>query len=271
MQFSLDNRNGATPPIVKTINNISKIFNRPKIEKKMETKPGRPRIKKMIVAPISLVKTPLIIQSRDGFPVAPAPYFTGAPIEFVSKFNSFKTQHINFMFFIIANHFVPGTGIMESHMLMGLWIGGNTKTLYIVDPNSNEPPGRHIYAGRHFEFPQVGGIKNPLYNTLVPLLKPLGIKIRFYTGTPLVCPRGSPANCSYRTLMIMIGIMASPMLDLKNAIQIANFLALNNINEVKMLSMKAYNNNANAKQYLSEILNLISENKPNINATFLSV
>ena len=180
-----------------------------------------------------------------------------------------KITHI--MFFILANHYDPRSEKMESHMLAGLWIGGTTQILYIVDPNSNEPPGRHIYSGKHFEFHRVGEIKNPLYNTLISLIKPSGVKIRFYTGTPLVCPTGSPANCSYRTLMIMIGLMTSPMLDLKNALQTANFLALNNINEVKTLSMKAYDNSGNTKQYFLNFLELISVNKPNINSKFYSV
>ena len=270
MQFSLDNR-GGPPPIVKTITNLSKIFQRSKVEEKVNAGPRRPKIKRTIVAPVSLVDIPLIIQSRDGFPVSPAPYFTGPPIDFISNLNTYKSRYVNFMFFILANNFVPNMNKMESHMMMGLWIGGITNTLYIVDPNGNDPPKRHIYSGKHFEYPQVGQIQNPLYNTLIALFKPMRMKIRFYTGTPLVCPRGSPANCSYRTIMIMIGLMASPTLDLKNALQIANFLALNNIREVKTLSMKAYENSGNTKQYLFEILNLINENRPNFNTRFISV
>ena len=221
--------------------------------------------------PLSLITTPLIIQSRDNYPVYPAPYFNREPINFIDRFDSFTKMHTNFMFFILANRYDPRAEKMESHMLAGLWVGGNTKTLYIVDPNSNEPAGRHIYAGKHFEFPRVGEIQNPIYNTLIALLKPLGNKIRFYTGTPLVCPIGSPANCSYRTLMIMIGLMTSPMLDLKNALQTANFLALNNVNEVKTLSMKAYDNSGNTKQYFLNFLELIAVNKPDINSRFYSV
>ena len=270
MQFNMDNRSG-DPNVKKTLESLSKILKRPKKEERINQGEKKPKRKIVVQKSIELTDFPLIIQSRIGTSLHPAPYFEGSKIyDFIKAFPLLKARHPNFMFPIFANNFKEDGTTFESHMFVGLWIGSE-ETFYIIDPNGNDVTRNHIYAGRVFvNFPRTGQLINPLYNTLVGLLKPtLGYKIRFYTGEPLVCPTGSPRNCSYRSLMIMLGLMASPMLNLKEALEVANFLAVNKFSQVKTLSMKAFRHERNTKNFLKDFIQ--SFEKRNIRNKFNSV
>lgn len=267
MQFNLDNRS-SIPNIQKTLSALSSVLERKKIIHKIDQGSGRPKKRVTKSEQLVLLDKPLIIQSRPQFPVHPAPYFLGNPIDFVKDIKTYQRKYDNFMFVIIANKFTPSNSRFESHMLLGLW-NGKDNLFYIIDPNGNDVTRDNIYSGTGFNFPRIGNLKNPIYNTLVALLKPQGYKLRFYTGDPLICPRGSPANCTYRTIMIMLGLMKSPNLDIKNALETANFLTIERFSEVKTLSMKAFTNDVNIKTYLKNLLNTF--NRKNIRNKFNSV
>ena len=267
MQFNLDNRS-SIPNIQKTLSVLSKVMKRNKVTHKIDQGPGRPKKRVIKSEQLVLLDKPLIIQSRPQFPIHPAPYFLGNPIDFVKDIDMFQKKYDNFMFVIIANKFTPSTAKFESHMLMGLW-DGREKVFYIIDPNGNDVTRDSIYSGRGFNFPRVGNLRNPLYNTMVALLKPFGYKLRFYTGDPLICPRGSPANCTYRTVMIMLGLMKSPTLNIKNSLETANFLTSERFSDVKTLTMKAFTNDENIKTFLKNLMNTFS--RRNIQNRFNSV
>ena len=268
MQFNVDNRS-SIPNIQRTIDELSKMFKRRKKTESSRPNPRRPAIKTTVVKSLALVDTPFIIQSRDGFPIQPAPYFEGVSIEFVRKLDSLKRLHENFMFVIIANNFVPNSSTFQSHMFVGLWMGGVENIMYIIDPNGNGVHLNNIYSGRQFAFPRIGDLVNPLYNTISAILKPQGYHLRFYTGAPIICPRGSPANCTYRSVMIMIGLMASDMLDLKEALEYANYLAVEQFTKVKTLSMKAFTSEANTEQFFKNFVQTLQ--RKNIQNSFFSV
>lgn len=268
MQFNVNNRSNI-PNIQKTINGLSKIFKRNKKIESIRPAPKRPARRTTVVKPLTLVQTPFIIQSRQGFPVHPAPYFEGQPIDFVGELHTLKRDHENFMFTIFANNFIPVSIKFQSHMLIGIWIGGSTNLMYIIDPNGNGVNLNNIYSGRSFQFPPIGELVNPLYNTIASILKPLGYNLRFYTGTPIICPRGSPANCTYRSVMIMMGFMASPMLDLKEALEYANYLAVEKFPKVKNLIEKVFTDESNTEQFFKNFMATIQ--KKNIQNSFFSV
>jgi len=173
------------------------------------------------------------------------------------------------MFAIIANNFVPNSTTFQSHMFVGLWIGGTTNVMYIIDPNGNGTHLNNIYSGRQFTFPRIGELVNPLYNTISAILKPQGYHLRFYTGTPVICPVGSPANCTYRSVMIMLGLLASPMLDIKEALEYANYMAVEKFSEVKTLTMKAFTNEADLNNFLKNFSSTLQ--RKNIQNSFFSV
>ena len=268
MQFNLDNRSTISN-MQKTIEGLSKILKRRKKTESRRTNPKRPAIKTTIVKPLVLVDTPFIIQSRDGFPIHPAPYFGGRPIDFISKLDYLKRTHENFMFAIIANNFVPNSTTFQSHMFVGLWLGGTTNVMYIIDPNGNGIHLNNIYSGRQFAFPRIGDLVNPLYNTISAIFKPQGYKLRFYTGTPIICPRGSPANCTYRAVMVMIGLISSDMLDLKESLEYAHYLAFEKFTKVKTLTMKAFTNEANTEIFFKNFVKTLQ--RKNIQNSFFSV
>lgn len=268
MQFNVDNRS-SIPNIQRTIEGLSKLFKRSKKTESHRTNPKRPAIKTTVVKPLVLVKKPFIIRSREGFPIHPAPYFEGRDIDFIKELQSLKREHENFMFVIIANNFVPNSSQFQSHMFVGLWIGGTTKVMYIIDPNGNGVHLNNIYSGRQFAFPRVGDLVNPLYNTISAILKPQGYHMRFYTGTPIVCPRGSPSNCTYRSVMVMMGLMASPMLDIKEALEYANYLSVEKFPKVKTLTMKAFSNGENISNFFNFFMKTLQ--RKNIQNSFFSV
>lgn len=268
MQFNLDNRS-SVPNIKKTMDGLAKLFKRSKKVEQRRTNPTRPAVKTTRIKSLTLVDKPFIMQSRSGFPIHPAPYFGGENIDFIRELPSLKARNENFMFSIIANNFIAETTTFESHMLVGLWVGGTEQNMYIIDPNGNGVHLNNIYAGRQFAFPRIGNLVNPLYNTIAAIFKPLGYHIKFYTGEPVICPRGSPANCTYRSVMIMMGLFASPMLDIKEALEYANYLAVDEFPKVKALTLKAFNSESNTEQIFKNFMKTLQ--KRNIQNSFFSV
>ena len=107
------------------------------------------------------------------------------------------------MFFIIATHYVKNSTTTQSHLLMGLFSSG---VLYLIDPNGNDVSLNNIYSGDEFRrLSQNTILRNPLYGSIYKIIRyyPQGksFPIKFYTGDPIICPTGSPKNCTYRTVM----------------------------------------------------------------------
>jgi hypothetical protein len=261
--FELNDRSGS-PPIKRTMGKLSRLFKRNYSRSIIQsTVPGRPSIRKIIL-PLRLMTTPLIIQSRIGKVAYPAPYFEGRNVDFFSDFEKMKEENTNFMFFIIANNFVERNKTTQSHMLMGLYLKDGRDKLYIIDPNGNDVSLNNIYSGDEFKRLSQGvPLRNPLYNTIGKIMRYYtagqNFDIKFYTGDPIICPRGSPKNCTYRTIMIMLGLVNSPGLNLENAIAQANFMAEHKLSQVKTILNKVFNNDANTNEYFKSFFDGINK------------
>lgn len=240
--FFQNDRKG-TPEIQKTINGLALLL------------PG-------------LLKTPFVMTS-GGTPSNPyikceAPYFQGAPVGFNPDMRPGKS----FYFFIIANNFAQ---TFNSHALVGWW---NGEILTIFDPNGDfhRPDPDSVYSGPGYLLaPQVAGLKNPLYNTLLKYFdKP---KMNVYTGDPIPCPRGFSGSCMYRALMYIIAL--SKTSDPDEAVRYTTKLAKTNFAIVKAIADIAqtyvtFRNNSIKNQF-TEIVNSINLNAPLTSPKYKSI
>ncbi len=182
---------------------------------------------------INLMKTPFIMTSGGtlekpylGFQT---PYFQGRPIEFRPSFPKDK----KFAFYIIANTFKQ---TFSSHALVGYW-DGPKQVLTFFDPNGDfyiQDP-ESVYNGYGFFLaPQVEGIKNPLYNTLLGYFKTKVPKMNVYTGPPIMCPRNSKNTCAYRSFMYILALIKAEG-NLNKAKDYTSKMAMENLKEVKSI------------------------------------
>jgi len=68
--------------------------------------------------------------------------------------------------------------------------------------------------------------------------------------------------------MIMLGFVSSPTLDLKYALETANFLSQNKFQEVKTLLLKIFNSDSNSKTYMKNLID--SSTKKNLRINYFS-
>ena len=273
--FNLNDRQGS-PIIKRTMGKMVRLFSREQHEVRINptSTTGRkmPTIRKRYKQ-LELLSRPLIIQSRRGRAAYPAPYFEGSNVDFISEFSKVAIEKSkNCMFYIIANNFVFSTGETQSHMLMGFF-NANSKELFIVDPNGNNISLDNVYSGEEFVRLSIGApLQNTLYNTIAKILRYYYnisfFQLRFYTGDALICPIGSPKNCTYRTIMIMLGFVSSPTLNLKDALETANFLSQHKFQEVKTLLLKIFNNDSNSKTYMKNLID--NSEKKNLRINYFS-
>lgn len=189
--FSQNNVNGKIPLIQKTIERLSDLLG--------------PRV--------NLLKTPLVMRSwgpRES-PILDmeSPYFKGPRVKFTSTFINAKKTKDNFCFLIVANSF---KATFSSHAMVGWWCDG---VLTLFDPNGDfyTPDPDSVYNGYgYFKAPQVRGLNNPLYNTLLHYFRNLE-KVRVYTGASIPCPKGESRTCAYRALMYIVatGLSKDPV------------------------------------------------------------
>jgi hypothetical protein len=281
--FNLNDRNGRTPAMKTTLDRMNSMFSRNARKNviKSESADGSKRAKiTKLTKQLKLLSNPLIIRSdpTPGKVPHPAPYFLNKDIDFLTEFSKAIKDEKNCMFFIIANNFIPQTATFQSHMLMGFF-DAKEKNLKIIDPNGNDVSLDNIYSGS--EFIRMSGandtlknpIRNPLYNTLFRILRYYYdenfFKLEFYTGEPIICPIGHFENCSYRTVMIMLGFMSSSNLDVKKALEKANYLARHKFQEVKDMLEKIVRSNSNAEDVMKEIIDDDSLEK--LDVKFLSI
>ena len=101
---------------------------------------------------------------------------------------------------------------------------------------------------------------NPLYNTLARFFKiNMGAKktnMRFYSGEPIICPQGGAASCTYRTVMIMIGMKLAQN-NVKQAMEYANYMASHEFSKVKTLLDKVFINEANTRSFFVNFLKTV--------------
>ena len=246
--FNLNNRNGKIPNVQKTLDGLSKLL----------TSRSRLVRSQMTVLPV-----PLIIASHFSTDEVfhDAPYFKNKRANFVDAFMKADPGKKNLMFMIIANDFTEN-GVLNSHMLMGINFAMG-KRLIFIDPNSNVTNMDNIYKGRSFlKAPKLKNLTNPLYNTLARFFKvnmrAKKIDMRFYSGEPILCPQGGATSCSYRTVMIMIGMKLGQN-NVKQALEFANFMALNEFSKVKTLLNKIFNDEANTKSFFENFLRTIEK------------
>lgn len=224
---------------------------------------GTPQIQKTIdglslLLP-NLLRTPLVMASAGSkskpYLKFEAPYFQGRPVGFRADMTPGK----NFYFFIIANNF---TQTFSSHALVGWW---NGEVLTIFDPNGDfyRPDPDSVYNGPGYLMaPQISGLKNPLYNTLLKHFnKP---KMNVYMGSPIPCPRNFSGSCMYRALMYIIAL--SKTSDPDEAVRYTTKLAKTNFAIVKAIADIAqtyvtFRNNSIKNQF-TEIVNSINLNAP---------
>ena len=207
--FDQDDRKGKTPNIAVTLEGLSVL---------LEDK-------------IKLMKRPFIMTS-GGMPNKPylgfqTPYFQGSPVEFRPTF----TRDRRFAFYIVANTFKDK---FSSHALVGYW-DGIKQTLTFFDPNGDfyvkDPES--VYNGYGFFLaPQVKGLKNPLYNTLIGYFNTQVPKIKVYTGPPIVCPIGSENTCAYRSFMYILALIKAEG-NLNRAKDYTSKMAIENLKQVK--------------------------------------
>jgi len=270
--FNVNDSRGS-PIIKRTLGKMKTIFSREQHEVRITPKSttGRkmPAMRKKYKQ-LALLTTPLIIQSRRGRPSYPAPYFEGGDVDFVSEFSKIAIdQGKNCMFFIIANNFIESTVTFQSHMLMGFF-NAQSKELFIIDPNGNNVTLDNIYSGEEFIRLSVGmPLRNTLYNIISKILRYYYnrsfFQLRFYTGDALICPIGSPKNCTYRTIMIMLGFVSSPNLEVKSALEFANYLSQYKFQEVKTLLTKIFDGQSNSKVYMKMLTDNIEKKNLRIN------
>lgn len=270
--FDLNDRRGS-PIIKKTLEKMNNLFSREELTVRItpvSTTGRKPATIKKNYKQLTLLSKPLIIRSKRGFVAYPAPYFEGANVDFITEFGKVAfTQRKTCMFFIIANNFVHSTGKTQSHMLMGIF-KANSKELYIIDPNGNDISLDNVYSGEEFLRLSAGApLQNTLYNTIAKILRyyynRTFFQLRFYTGDALICPIGSPKNCTYRTIMIMLGFVSSPSLDVKSALEFANYLAQYKFAEVKTLILKIFKNESNSKTFMKNLIDNSAKKNLRIN------
>lgn len=244
--FNLNNTNGKIPNIQKTIDGLSRLLT------------NRSRL---LVSQMTVLDVPLIISSsfETNDVIHNAPYFKNKNPNFVEAFMKANPGRKSVMFIIIANDYTEN-GVLNSHMLLGINFAGGSRLIFI-DPNSNVTNADNIYKGRGFlKAPQLKNMTNPLYNTLARFFKVnMGAKksqMRFYSGEPLICPLGGAASCSYRTVMIMIGMRLAQN-NIKQALEYANFMASNEFSKVKTLLDKVFSNEANTRSFFTNFLKTI--------------
>ena len=178
--FDLDDRTNKSS-MEKTISKISNLFARRKLA--------------------VLLKTPLIMVSsgtlQNPYLKINAPYFQGVTQNFKANYRS----NNRFLFYILANNFKK---TFSSHVLVGYW---NGKHLIIFDPNGDVDytNSESVYQGFGFRLaPSIGGIKNPLYKTLIQYFHTKNVTVSIYRGNPIPCPVGLQKSCVYRALMYII-------------------------------------------------------------------
>lgn len=209
--FDQDDRKGKKPNIAVTLEGLSVL-----LEEK-----------------IKLMSKPFIMTS-GGVPNKPyldfqTPYFQGLPVEFRPTF----AKNLKFAFYIIANTFKQ---TFSSHALVGYW-DGPKGTLTFFDPNGDfyTPDSESVYNGYGFFLaPQVKGLKNPLYNTLIGYFKSKVPKINVYTGPPIVCPRNSQKTCAYRSFMYILALIKANG-NLNRAKDYTSKMAMESLKEVKAI------------------------------------
>ena len=271
--FNLNNRAG-NPAIKQTLNKMITLFSREQHDVRVKPISSStrklPTIKKKYKH-LKLLSEPFIIQSKEGSVAHPAPYFEGNNVDFVKEFNPYaeKENKLNCMFFIIANNYIRSTGSVQSHLLLGFF-NAEIKELFIIDPNGNDISLDNVYNGEEFKrLSQGAPLQNTLYNAISKVLRYYYdrslFQLRFYTGDAIICPIGSPANCTYRTVMIMLGFVFSHTLDVKVALEFANYLSHHKFAEVKTLLLKISNGNSNSKSYMNNIISDSSKKSLTVN------
>ena len=242
--FNLDNRNGKIPNIQKTLDGLSKLLT------------TRTRI---VSTQMTMLSVPLILVSHyeTNDVIYDGHYFKDKQPKFIDAFMKAETSKKNIMFVIIANDFTD-KGKINSHMLLGINFAMG-KRLIFVDPNANVTQLDNIYNGRGFlQVPKINNISNPLYNTLARFFKVnMGVKkleLKFYSGEPLLCPQGGATSCAYRTVMIMIGMKLATHNNIKQALEYANYMAINEFSKVKTLLNKVFSNEANTHTFFVNFL-----------------
>jgi len=240
--FSQNNVNGKIPPIKQTIERLSKLL--------------EPRVK--------LLKTPLVMRSwgsRDSPKLEmESPYFVGPRVKFTSTFINAKKTVNNFCFLIVATSFKE---TFSSHAMTGWWCDG---VLTLFDPNGDfdTPVSDSVYNGYgYFKAPQVRGLKNPLYNTLLHYFRNLK-KVRVYTGPHIPCPAGESRTCAYRTLMYIVasGMSNDPV----DVVQYTSKLVQTKFKELKELT-KA--NSPNVKKLVNSLFTV--NKNTSIDTTYLNL
>lgn len=231
---------------------------------------------------MKLLKRPFIMTSGGttnrpylGFQT---PYFQGSPIEFNPTFR----RDTKFAFYVIANTFKE---TFSSHALIGYW-DGPKGTLTFFDPNGDfyTPDPESVYNGYGFFLaPQIKGLKNPLYNTLLGYFKTKVPKMNVYTGPPIVCPRNSKNTCAYRSFMYILALIKAEG-NLIRAKDYTSKMAMENLNQVKeiielsknYIDISAFPMNMNQEKKLikderNKILNVLKINKNTNNKIYQSV
>ena len=258
--FELNDTQGS-PAIKKTMEKLSVLFSRDKKDERIpSTVRGRPSMRKRTL-PLRLMKVPFILQSRRGAVAHPAPYFSGNNVNFFDEFEIMYKSNENFMFFIIATNYPPGGGQTQSHLMMGIF---NNGVLYIIDPNGNDVSLDNVYSGEEFKRLSQGmPLTNTLYNSIGLIVRHFydrtKFNLKFYVGDPIICPTGSPKNCTYRTVMLMLGFLNSPLLVLESAVEQANYMAEHKLSQVKTLLKKVFNNDEDAPTFLKNFLKEINK------------
>jgi len=230
---------------------------------------------------LKLMNKPFIMTS-GGLPNKPylgfqTPYFEGQPVEFRPTF----ANNLKFAFYIIANTFKQ---TFSSHALVGYW-DGPKGTLTFFDPNGDfyTPDTESVYNEYGFFLaPQIKGLKNPLYNTLIGYFNTRVPKINVYTGPPIACPRGSENTCAYRSFMYILALIKAQG-NLNRAKDYTSKMAMENLKEVKDIIELAKSyidisqfpmNTSNEKKLIkterNKILNSLKINNNTKNKIYLS-